>query len=103
MYFFLVCQFLEIGNRLRTIKKNSYHFKNIPPGKIIIVQNPRQKTTYYCGECDYASITVPRLQKHKTDSGNLSTGRTHIVRDLKDNVLKVKSFLSNVEKTSADN
>ena len=42
----------------------------------VIVKNPEQKTVYKCGECDFTSTSVGRLQKHKSASGHLSRGTT---------------------------
>ena len=57
-----------------------------PSSRIVIVKEPSKMTLYYCSECDYASNTVNRLQKHKTISGHLSKGKTDIVADLQENV-----------------
>merc|ERR1719186_1077351 len=49
--------------------------------KIVIVNNPSQRTRYSCAECEYSSLTVKTLQNHKKEFGHLSQGKTDINTD----------------------
>ena len=46
--------------------------------KIVIVNNPSERTCYSCAECVFSRKTVKSLLKHKNLSGHFSEGMTNI-------------------------